>query len=284
MNVKSYAKVNLGLNILYKRIDNYHELESIMVLVSLHDDISFEVTDDMNINFSSNLKFINNKTNLIYKIAKYLQEEYDVKQGVNIHLEKNIPVSGGMGGGSSNAATTILTLNKLWNLNLEMKKLLEIGESFGADIPFCINQTPAVIKGIGEIIEPFEFEEDFDIIVVKMPFGLSTKQIFSNFDSSSAPQYSVNKIKNALVNKDRKAFINSMGNNLEEISFSFKYEIKEIKEFLLANGCFYALMSGSGPTVLGFIDKGTDSSNLIKALNDKGFEAYHTHIIHNKSI
>lgn len=284
MKTKSYAKINIGLNILYKRFDGFHELESIMVLVDLHDDIEFKVLDSKEIKCSSNLGFLSNKHNLIYKIAEYLQKEYNIEKGISIHLEKHIPVSGGMGGGSSNAAVTILTLNKLWELNLTEKQMLDIGYKFGADIPFCINQTPAVIKGVGEIIEPFNFEDDFDVIVVKMPFGLSTKVVFNTFESAFAQQYSINNIKQALINNNRADFLKNIGNNLEDVSIGIKPKIKEVKDLLNKNGCFYSLMSGSGPTVLGFIDKGVDSSNLIELLNSKGYEAYHTKIIHEKYI
>lgn len=282
MKIKSYAKINIGLNILYKRLDSYHELESIMVLVDLYDTMNFEILETNEIKFSCNLDFLNNDNNLIYRIAEYLQDKYYVSNGIKIHLDKIIPVSGGMGGGSSNAATTITSLNKLWNLNLSKEELYKIGIKFGADIPFCINQTPAVIKGIGEIIEPFEFKSDFNIIVVKMPFGLSTKKIFDNFDASIAPQYSINSVKKALIDNNRENFINFLGNNLEEVSIEFKPEIQTVKNILKQNGCFTSLMSGSGPTVLGFIDKSIDSSKLLKILSNEGYEAFCTSIIHSR--
>lgn len=279
MKVKSYAKINIGLNILYKRLDGYHELESIMTLVDLHDNMEFEVTDDSEIVFSSNLEFIDNTDNLVYRIAKFLQKEYKVDNGVKIYLEKNIPVSGGMGGGSANAATTITTLNELWNLNISKEEIFKIGLSFGADIPFCINRKPAVIKGIGEIIEPFTFESDFDVIVVKMPFGLSTKRIFDNFDAAFSSQYSIVGIKNALINKDREKLINNLGNNMEDVSIGIRPEIQTVKDILVKYDCFTSLMSGSGPTVLGFIDKNVKSDELLKYLNSNNYEAYRTSII-----
>lgn len=278
MKVESYAKINIGLNILYKRLDGYHELESIMALVSLHDNMTFELTDS-EIAFSSNIDFLNNNDNLIYVIAKHLQEEFKVSKGAKIHLEKIIPISGGMGGGSSNAATTIITLNKLWELNLSLDQMLEIGLKFGADIPFCIHQSPSIIKGVGEVIEPFTFNPDFDVIVVKMPFGLSTKRVFEYFDATFAPQYTITKIKKALVENNRADFIKYLGNNLEDVSIGLKPQIQKVKDTLEQNGCFTSLMSGSGPTVLGFIDKTSDSTQLLNDLNSSGYEAYRTEII-----
>lgn len=279
MKIKSYAKINIGLNILYKRLDNYHELESIMTLVDLHDNMDFEVTKNSQIVFSSNLEFIDNTDNLVYRIAKYLQEKFEVKNGVKIYLEKNIPVSGGMGGGSTNAATTITTLNELWDLKMSDKQMQKIGLEFGADIPFCINRKPAIVKGIGEVIEPFTFESDFDVIVVKMPFGLSTKRIFDSFDAAFSSQYSIANIKKALVEVNRENFINSLGNNLEEVSIAIRPEIQQVKDILVDYNCFTSLMSGSGPTVLGFIDKNIKSDELIEYLKSNNFEAYRTSIM-----
>ncbi|MFV0499414.1 MAG: 4-(cytidine 5'-diphospho)-2-C-methyl-D-erythritol kinase [Bacilli bacterium] len=281
MKVKSYAKINIGLNILYKRFDGYHELESVMSLVNIYDTITFEISSDKKINFSCNINFLNNESNLIYKIAIYLQNKFNIEKGVNIHLDKNLPVSGGMGGGSSNAATTIITLNKIWNLNLNKQDMLEIGCKFGADIPFCINQTPAVVKGIGEIIEPFNFISDFDIIVVKMPFGLSTKLVFDNFDVSYSKQFSINNIKRSLIEGNRDALIKYLGNNLEETSISIRPKIQKVIDFLNLNGCFTSIMSGSGPTVLGFTDKAFDSTNIEMKLTNDGYECFRTSIIHN---
>lgn len=279
MNVKSYAKINLGLNVLYKRYDGYHELESIMTLVSLSDDIDFEILDSKEIIITSNIKFLNSSDNTIYKIAHYLQKEFNINQGIRIHLQKNIPVSGGMGGGSSNAATTITTLNDLWNINLSKEKMYEIGLMFGADIPFCLHKSPAVIKGIGEIIEPFNFKSDFDIIVVKMPFGLSTKKVFDNFDPTFASHYPINYVKEALIENNRNNLVKYLSNNLEDISINLKPDIQNVKNILTNNGCFYSIMSGSGPTVLGFIDKNADSTELIKKLEKMKYEVFRTHIM-----
>ncbi len=279
MKVKSYAKINIGLNILYKRQDNYHELESIMCSVDLYDELTFEKTTGNKIHIECNLKFINYRTNLVYKIASYLKKTYNVNGGLNIYLKKTIPVSGGMGGGSSNAAATIKALNKIWNLNLSFIEMIEIGKQFGADIPFCINQTPAVVSGIGEIITPFKFSSNFNVIVVKMPFGLSTKTVFENIDFNCMSYYSISSIKKALETQDNERLKETLGNNMEEVSLKMNPKIKEVKNILVNEGCFASLMSGSGPTVLGFIEKDKEYSAILHKLANLGYEAFYTSII-----
>ncbi len=279
MKYKSYAKVNIGLNVLYKRHDNYHELESIMTSVDLYDELTFEKTTDSTIELTCNLDYIAPKKNIVYTIAYDLQKKYNIESGLKIHIEKKIPVAGGMAGGSTNAATTIKALNEIWDLNLTLKEMMKIGETYGADIPFCINVTPAVVTGIGEHVKPFTFKSNFNIIVVKMPFGLSTKEVFNHLDFDNISFYSIDKIKDALINQNNQALKASLGNNLESVSLKLKPEIKNVKEFLIQNGCFTALMSGSGPTVLGFIEKNINTQDIITNLEAKGYEVYLTKVI-----
>ncbi len=279
MEVKSYGKINIGLNVLYKRYDNYHELETIMVSVDLHDVLNFTPTTDDKIEVKTNSKFINKKDNIIYNVAKHLQETFNIPTGVEIDVIKNIPVAGGMAGGSSNAAATIKALNQLWDLNLDLQQQMEIGEKFGADIPFCINQSPAYVTGIGEIIEPFEFESNFNVIIVKMPFGLSTKKLFEMLDVSEATIYSIDEIKSALINQDNDQLAKYLGNSFEETSIHLQPEIKTVKDLLIEMGCFASVMTGSGPTVLGFIEKDKDATTIIDTINNAGYSAYLTSVI-----
>lgn len=282
MKIKSYAKLNICLNILFKRQDNFHELESIMTSVDLHDVLTFKPIKKDLVFIKCDSNFIKYRTNLVYIIANDLKKEFNISSGVEITLEKNIPVAGGMAGGSSNAAATIKALNELWKLGLSKQEMMKIGAKYGSDIPFCINVTPAIVNGVGEQIEPFEFESNFNVIVVKMPFGLSTKAVFESLDCSSLPQYSLSTIKKALQTQDNELLKNSIGNNMEEVSLTLKPEIKKVKDLLVELGCFTSLMSGSGPTVLGFVDKGIDTTPIIEKLNSLGYSAYHTSIIEHE--
>lgn len=279
MLVKAYAKINIGLTILYKRYDDYHELESVMASVDLHDTLSFNLNSSGKIKVDTNSKFINDKKNLVYIIASDLKKQYDVKEGVEINIKKNIPISGGMAGGSTNAAATIKTLNKLWNLNLSLDEQMKIGQKYGADIPFCINEKPALVRGVGEKLEPFEFKSDFNVIVVPMPFGLSTKKVFENLEVETLPIYRAENVKTALQTNDREMLLNNLGNNLEEVSLFLKPEIKKVKEILVEFGCFTSLMSGSGPTVLGFVDLKVDGNQIVSRLKEIGYNAYLCSII-----
>ncbi len=276
---KAYAKINIGLSILYKRYDGYHELETIMASVSLYDELFFNINDSGKISVETSKFIVKQENNLVYLIAKELKEQFKIKQGVEIKINKQIPIAGGMAGGSSNAATTIKALNELWNINMTLDEMMKFGAKFGADIPFCINQKPAVVTGIGEKVEPFTFNSDFNIIVVPMPFGLSTKKVFKNFDVANSPIYSISKIKSALETNNRQLLLDNLGNNLENVSLFLKPEIAQVKNKLVELGCFTSLMSGSGPTVLGFIDKNDDHTPIINELKNLGYNAFLTNII-----
>ncbi len=276
--LNAYAKINVGLSILNKRLDNYHNLESIMLPISLHDIISVESTQDKEITLTTKNQPIPKKQNLIYSIAKYLQDTYNVKTGLKITLEKNIPVSAGMGGGSSDAATILNYLNELWGLKLTDTEKISIGTKFGADIPFSIFNKPAFVEGIGEKLTHFMFKPFFSIIVVKMPVAVSTKHIFEQMNFNDITFPNIEKIQSSLISNNKVDFIEYLGNNMETITTKMHPEINIIKEKLLELGCFASTMSGSGPTVLGFVDFGTHKE-IIAELKKIGYTSYYCNIV-----
>lgn len=274
MELNAYAKINLGLNIKYKRHDGYHELESIMVLTSLHDILRFESSDTIEV---STHQIIAAKDNIIFQIAQYLKEEYAIDRGVKITLEKNIPISAGLAGGSTDAATTIKALNEFWNLNLSMEKMLEIGKKFGADIPFCLFSKPAFVRGIGENLEAIDVKMDFSVIIVKMPFFVSTVEVFNNLEVKNMDLYNLKYVKEALETSNKEELIANLGNNMEYYTCNKYPEIEEVKKLLIENGCFISVMSGSGPTVLGLIDK--NKEQCLEKIKSAGYQAWLTEIL-----
>ncbi len=276
--IKAYAKINVGLSLLFKRSDNYHQLESVMLATSLCDNITIEETDKDEVIIKSNKKFIHPKKNLIYLISMHLKREFNITTGLNIYLEKNIPVSAGMGGGSSDAAAILNYLIDIWNINYTSQQKIELAASFGADIPFSVFNKPSHVKGIGEILEHFEFEPFFSVIVVEMPYKVSTKLIFDQFDFQNVDFPNITEIKNSLVNNDKELFIKYLDNNMESVTTHIHPQINVMKEELLHLGCFASTMSGSGPTVLGFVDKDTNKE-IIEKLESRGFKAHYVSII-----
>ena len=179
MKLRAYAKINLGLKVLGKRSDGYHELEMIMVNVNLYDTLKFKKANSISVLMDKNICEMEN--NIVYKTAKFMKEKYSVDKGVNIFIKKRIPDGGGMGGGSSDAANTIVALNKLWGLNLTRKDMYEIAEHLGSDVPFFILNRLSVVKGRGEIVHPINKSIDSKILIALPGLRCSTKNIFENY-------------------------------------------------------------------------------------------------------
>src|SRR5690554_754359 len=176
---KAPAKINLSLDVLHKRADQYHEVEMVMTMIDLADRLELSALARDTIIISSQAGYIPlDEKNLAFKAAKLIKERYDVKQGVYIHLDKKIPVSAGLAGGSSDAAATLRGLNRLWNLNIPMKELQDVGGELGSDVPFCISGGTAIARGRGEILEPLESPPQCWVILAKLPLSVSTADIY----------------------------------------------------------------------------------------------------------
>ncbi len=257
ITLKSPAKINWFLYITGKRNDGYHNLFSLMQKISLFDTLSFEPSDEEDIHIISNIN-IPLKNNLIYRAAIALKAYTGYHRGAMITLYKEIPLEAGLGGGSSNAATTLLGLNKLWNLRLSEKELLELASDIGSDVPFFISKGPAYVKGKGEQIIQAEFTSNHNlfILIVKPNFGVSTSKAYKELTSYS-------KIENNLLEQTEDVFIKKryhllpkiMRNDLEEPVFRLYPELKESKKQLLNCGALGALLSGSGSSLYGIFKK-----------------------------
>jgi 4-diphosphocytidyl-2-C-methyl-D-erythritol kinase len=267
IDLKSPAKVNLFLEIKNKRKDGYYNLESIMQTISLYDELSFESTDKDIVLTCDDNSLPCDKTNLVYKAALAIKTYFNIDRGVKVHLQKKIPQGAGLGGGSSNAATTILALVKLWSIKTTQKELEFIAAKLGADVPFFLTGGTCLCEGIGQILTPLRSISNLDFILVNPGFGVSTIDAYKKINLPLTNPVEINKIKD-IISKglfDNKESFKNCFNRFEEVVFSEFITIAEIKNLLNKLGAV-SLMSGSGSTVFGILNTDTSKEQIILEL------------------
>lgn len=253
--IKSYAKVNLGLEIIKKRDDGFHELNSLFIPISLSDEITFQLSSKFEIIISPSTIQIPLQENLIYKTIKLIQNQYKISiPNFKITLRKEIPIGAGLGGGSSNAAATLLALNHFLNFNLSKKELFRLAKEIGSDVPFFLNPKPALIKGKGDIIRNFNIKLPFKILIVYPNFPISTKFAYSliKIEKPTTPSDLISLLSFCL-NEPAK-FQDYFKNDFEQYIFPKFPILEQIKKKLLESGAYFASLSGSGSTIYGFFD------------------------------
>ncbi len=253
---RSYAKINLTLDVTGKRAGGYHNVEMIMQTLSLYDLVIVDKTNDGKIQISGNLKFLPwNEKNIAYKAAALFFERTGIKGGAKILLRKNIPVAAGLAGGSGNAAAVLTALDTLYNTFLPEKELLELGVKLGADVPFCINGGTQLSEGIGEILTPIKPFSGHIVLLVKPPVNVSTAEIYEKIDSAPiAKRPDTKGMIKAIESGDLAAVCGGLCNVMEPVTANIHPCIRAIKEKMLKKGALGAVMSGSGPTVFGLFD------------------------------
>lgn len=255
VKLQAYGKINLSLDVLRQREDGYHDVRMIMQTVKLHDNVDMQKTHEPGIHLKTNLSFLPvNENNLMYRAAKMLMDEFDIKDGVSMQLKKVIPVSAGMAGGSTDAASVLYGMNKLFNLNLSVEELKIRGVKLGADIPFCLMRGTALSEGIGEILTPLPKLDPCPIVLAKPAISVSTKFVYQNLHVNDLPVSShpdVDSVIDALKKHDINEVAGSMGNILENVTCKHYPEIEDIKAAMKKLGAVNSIMSGSGPTVFG---------------------------------
>lgn len=256
LSYKAYAKVNLGLDVLRRREDGYHDVKMIMQTVNLYDVIEIEESDDTLISIvTENDSIPVNEDNLIYKACKLLMDEFNIKKGVRITLEKNIPVAAGMAGGSTDAAKTMIGINELFKLGLSKDELMKRGVRIGADVPYCIMGGTALSEGIGEILSPVSGMPNCHILIAKPPINVSTKFVYENLHANELVSHpDIDGLKSSIEASDIYAVASKMENVLETVTVKEYPIIEEIKTFMKKAGALNSIMSGSGPTVFGLFD------------------------------
>lgn len=252
--VKAPAKINLTLDVLGKREDGYHEVEMVMTTIDLADHLELTEIPDDQVSILSRNRFVPaDDRNLAYQAAKLLKERYDVKKGVEISINKVIPVAAGLAGGSSDAAATLRGLNELWGLGLSMGELALLGSEIGSDVSFCVYGGTALAKGRGEKIKKLPAPPACWVVLAKPSIGVSTSEIYRRLDVNSINHPNTSGMIEALEKNDYQGVCNHMENALESVTLNIYPEVRHIKRQMERFGADSVLMSGSGPTVFGLV-------------------------------
>lgn len=269
---KAYAKINLFLDVLGKRLDHYHDLEMVMAPLELHDVISFEIISEDRIILSESITICDDpKDNLVYKVASHLKNEYAITQGVKIHIEKNIPIAAGLAGGSADAAATLRGLNKLFKLKLSLEELAKIGEIFGADIPYCIYNKLCIARGKGEELFFLNKRLNFPVLIITPPILVSTKKVFQSINEEDIKPVKITNMTNAIYNKNRLLIIKELYNALMPFTFKLFPEVMALSDMIRALNPEGFLMSGSGPSFFIFTENKTSLQEIASHFKENNF-------------
>ncbi|WP_110930528.1 4-(cytidine 5'-diphospho)-2-C-methyl-D-erythritol kinase [Paenibacillus bouchesdurhonensis] len=273
---KAPAKINLMLDVLHKRPDGYHEVEMIMTMVDLADRLEMEALSRDTIIISSQAGYIPlDEKNLAFQAAKLIKERYNVRSGVYIHLDKNIPVAAGLAGGSSDAAAALRGLNRLWDLKIPAEELKQLGAELGSDVPFCITGGTALATGRGELLTPLPNPPQCWVVLAKLPINVSTAEIYGRFRSDEVVVHpSAGRMLQAIERSSFQGVCEELGNVLEEVTLKLYPEVAHLKETMLKLGADGVLMSGSGPTVFGLVSKESKVSRIYNGLRGFCKEVY----------
>ncbi len=269
---KAYAKINLGLDVTGKRDDGYHLVRMIMQNIDLYDTLTYRLNESGEVKLSASAEGVpTDDSNLICKVAHQLQKEYGVTKGVDITLEKRIPVAAGMAGGSTDGAATYLALNELWDLGLTKEQLCKLAVKLGADIPYCIIGGTALSEGIGEVLTPIKEMPACHLVIAKPAIAVSTGWVYTELDSKEIPSHpDIDGIRDAIEDGDLKGMCDLIGNVLEDVTTSKYSIIKDIEKILEDNGAIRAFMTGSGPTVFAIYDDKEKAQEGYRAVKESG--------------
>lgn len=283
--VKALAKINLGLDVLRRREDGYHEVKMVMQTIHLFDRLQIEKTEN-GIRLETNLSFLPvDESNLAYRAAKMLKEEFNLKEGVRIVLNKRIPVAAGMAGGSTDAAGVLYGMNELFGLGLKRYELMERGVKLGADVPYCIMRGTALAEGIGEKLTALPPMVKCPVVIAKPQVSVSTKYVYENLKlNDTAVHPDIDRLIDDIRAKNLPDIAAHMGNILETVTAVRYPEIEAIKDKLRCEGALNAMMSGSGPTVFGLFDDIDRARRAASAVRASGLakQVFVTDIYNNR--
>ena len=252
LTIKAYAKINLGLDVVRRLENGYHEVKMVMQTVGIYDELTFEKSTEGIVITTDSGELPTNENNLIYKAARLMTERYGVQEGVRIHLQKNIPIAAGMAGGSTDAAATLKGMNDLFGLGASLQDLMEIGVKIGADVPYCVMGGTALAEGIGEKLTALKPAPDCYVLVAKPDINVSTKFVYEHLDAAGVEKHpDIDGIVAAIAEGDLQGVTERMENVLESVTIPAHPVIDVIKGRMMELGAENSLMSGSGPTVFG---------------------------------
>ena len=272
MELKATAKINLGLDVLRKREDGYHDLRMIMQMTGMFDRISmFPRAGRPGISFRTNLPYIPaNENNLAYRAAKILMDEFEVSDGLSINLQKFIPVAAGLAGGSTDAAAVLIGTNKLFHLGLSLEELMVRGKKLGADVPYCLLGGTALAEGIGEVLTPLPDMPPCSILLAKPPVSVSTKEVYGALRADEIEVHpDIDGMVEALKAGDLRGVCDRCANVLEDVTAPSRPIIGEMERDMKKMGALCSIMSGSGPTVFGIFDDESAARKCRNHMRDK---------------
>ena len=285
IELQAYGKVNLGLDVLRRRPDGYHEVKMIMQTVKLHDTLTFETVDEDVIVLSTNADELPvNEDNLVYKACRMLKQEYQITRGIRVFLQKELPVAAGMAGGSTDAAAVLYGMNSMFELGLSKGELMQRGVKIGADVPYCIMRGTALAEGIGEKLTALPPMVKCPVLIAKPQISVSTKFVYENLKLNEGIVHPDNDtLVSDIEAKDLPKIAADMGNILETVTIPNYPVIAQIKDLMKEQGALNAMMSGSGPTVFGLFDTEETAVRAYEKMRKSGLakQVYLTSIYNN---
>ena len=285
ISVKALAKINLGLDVVRRREDGYHEVRMVMQTIHLFDRLELTKTNSGAITLTTNLPFLPaNENNLAYKAAKLLKDEFRIRDGIDVKLHKHIPVAAGLAGGSTDGAAVLYGLNHLFGLGLSRQELMDRGVNLGADVPYCVMRGTALAEGIGEKITPLPPMVKCPVLIAKPQISVSTRFVYENLKLNAETKHpDIDRLIEDIRDKNLGAIAADMGNVLETVTIPNYPVIADIKRHMTEHGAVGAMMSGSGPTVFGLFDDEETAAQACQAMRESGLakQVYLTSIYNN---
>ena len=271
IELKALAKINLGLDVLGRRENGYHDVRMVMQSIYLYDEVKIEKTEAPGIALASNLSFLpTGEGNIAYKAAQLLTEEFEIGEGVKITLNKHIPVAAGLAGGSSNAAAVLFGMNRMFHLGLTREELMARGVRLGADVPYCIMRGTVLAEGIGEELSVLPAMPKCTVLIAKPPVSVSTKVVYEALDAKEIVEHpDIDGIIEGLKKHSLKQVAACMGNVLEDVTIPMHPVIDRIKQEMIDAGALNAMMSGSGPTVFGLFESRAAAREAQRRIREK---------------
>ena len=282
MIVKAYAKINLALKVKGKTKDGYHELDMVMLPIELHDSIDISLLPDIYETYVTcdDFSLETGEYNLCSIAVRKMKEKFNINKSFRIHIHKNIPIGAGLGGGSANAAAVIRAIKDLLKLKISVQDELEVAKSIGADVPFCLFNTPSRSEGIGEKLTPIVVSKEYYVLLIKPKRGLSTKEVYVKYDEvGSSANSDVDELIKVLKEGKTEEISNCFGNDLEKASITLLPEIQNVKDELKTHGFEIVLMSGSGSSVFALSENKHMIEKEAKNLEKKGYNVFITKIL-----
>ncbi|WP_373752194.1 4-(cytidine 5'-diphospho)-2-C-methyl-D-erythritol kinase [Jeotgalibaca porci] len=272
------AKINLTLDVLYRRADDYHELEMIMSSVDLADYLTFTPLEEDKIEVFTNKAFLPvDQRNHVYQIIKLVKERYNIREGMLVEIEKKIPVAAGLGGGSTDAAAALRALNRIWELNMSVQEMIELGMQVGTDVPYSIVGGTAFVSGRGEIVTPINPMPSCWVVLAKPRISVSTKTVFRALEVERLDYIPKSRIvADAIEIGDYKGMVDNLSNALEAVTFERHPKLRQLSERMERYGMDGVTMSGSGPTIIGFSQNYSRAKRVYNSLRGFCEEVYIT--------